>query len=69
MKPVYQPYFIQRGEVTELQIYYNRPPALDALKYTQFLEKYNTSSKNAFELEYDPRELLMKEKSAKLHTS
>ena len=26
--------FIQRGEVTELQIYYNRPAALDALKYT-----------------------------------
>jgi len=37
--------FIRRGEVTELQIYYNRPAALDALKYTDFLEKYNTSSK------------------------
>jgi len=34
--------FIRRGEVTELQIYYNRPAVLDALKYTEFLEKYNT---------------------------
>ncbi len=25
--------------------YYNRPAALEALKYTEFLEKYNTSSK------------------------
>ncbi len=31
--------FIQRGEVTELQIYCNRPAALEALKYTEFLEK------------------------------
>ncbi len=37
--------FIQRGEVTELQIYYNRPAALEALNYTEFLGKYNTSSK------------------------
>ena len=37
--------FIQRGEVTDLQIYYNRPTALDAMKYTEFLKKYNTSSK------------------------
>ncbi len=37
--------FIRHGEITELQIYYNRPAALDALKYTDFLEKYNTSSK------------------------
>jgi hypothetical protein len=37
--------FKKRGEITELQIYYNRPAALDALKYTDFLEKYNTSSK------------------------
>jgi hypothetical protein len=28
-----------------LQIYYNRPAELDALKYTDFLEKYNTLSK------------------------
>jgi hypothetical protein len=28
-----------------MQIYYNRPAALDALKYTDFLEKYNTASK------------------------
>jgi hypothetical protein len=37
--------FIRRGEITELQIYYNRPAALDALKYTDLLEKYNTPSK------------------------
>jgi len=37
--------FTRRGEVTELQIYYNRPAALDALKCTEFLEKYTTSSK------------------------
>jgi hypothetical protein len=35
--------FIQRGEVTELHIYYNRPAALEALKYTEFSEKYNTT--------------------------
>ncbi len=28
-----------------MQIYYNRPDALDAMKYTDFLEKYNTASK------------------------
>ncbi len=27
-----------------MQIYYNRPAALETLKYTEFLEKYNTSS-------------------------
>jgi hypothetical protein len=37
--------FIKWGEITELQIYYNRPAALDDLKYTDFLEKYNTASK------------------------
>jgi hypothetical protein len=37
--------FIRCGEITELQIYHNRPAALDALKYTDFLEKYDTSSK------------------------
>jgi hypothetical protein len=46
--------FIQRGEVTELQIYYNRPPVLDALKYTEFLEKYNTSSKKPKYYEDNP---------------
>ena len=46
--------FIQRGEVTELQIYYNRPAALDALKYTEFLEKYNTSSKKPKYYEDNP---------------
>ena len=35
--------FIQRKEVTELQIYYNRPDVLEDLMYTQFLELYNTS--------------------------
>jgi hypothetical protein len=35
--------FIQRCEVTDLEIYYNRPAKLDALKYTDFLKKYNTS--------------------------
>ncbi len=28
-----------------MQIYYNRPGALEALKYTEFLEKYNTLAK------------------------
>jgi hypothetical protein len=37
--------FIQQCKVTDLQIYYNRPAELDALKYTDFLKKYNTSSK------------------------
>ncbi len=37
--------FIKRGEITELQKYYNRPAALEALKYTDSLEKYNTASK------------------------
>ena len=46
--------FILRGEVTELQIYYNRPPVLDALKYTEFLEKYNTSSKKPKYYEDNP---------------
>ncbi len=34
-----------RGDVTDLQIYYNQPEVLDGLKYTDFLERYNTSSK------------------------
>ncbi len=33
--------FIQQCKVTDLQIYYNRPAELDALKYTDFLTKYN----------------------------
>ncbi len=37
--------FIQQCKVTDLQIYYNRPAELDALKYTNFLTKYNTLSK------------------------
>jgi hypothetical protein len=37
--------FIQQCKVTDLQIHYNRPAELDALKYTDFLKKYNTSSK------------------------
>jgi hypothetical protein len=36
---------IQLFKVTDLQIYYNRPAELDALKYTDFLTKYNTSAK------------------------
>jgi hypothetical protein len=32
--------FKQRCEVTDLQIYYNRPAYLDALKYTDFLTNY-----------------------------
>jgi hypothetical protein len=35
--------FIQRCKVTDLQIYYNCPAELDALKYTDFWKKYNTS--------------------------
>ena len=46
--------FIQRGEVTDLQIYYNRPAALDAMKYTEFLKKYNTSSKKPKYYEDNP---------------
>ncbi len=37
--------FIQQCKVTDLQIYYNRSAELDALKYTDFLKKYNTLSK------------------------
>jgi hypothetical protein len=37
--------FIQQYKVTDLQIYYNRSADLDALKYIDFLKKYNTSSK------------------------
>ncbi len=37
--------FIQRCKVTDLQIHYYRPAELDALKYTDFLKKYNTLSK------------------------
>jgi hypothetical protein len=37
--------FIQRCKVTDLQIYYNHPAELDALKYTDFLTKYSTLSK------------------------
>jgi hypothetical protein len=37
--------FIQRCEVTVLQIYYNRPAELDSLKYTDFWTKYNTLAK------------------------
>jgi hypothetical protein len=37
--------FIQRKEVTDLQIYYNRPDELESLTYTEFFQKYNASSK------------------------
>ena len=37
--------FKRQGDVTDLQIYYNRPEVLDGLKYTEFLVRYNTSSK------------------------
>jgi hypothetical protein len=37
--------FIQQCKVTDLQIFYNRPAELDALKYTDFLTKYNTLAK------------------------
>jgi hypothetical protein len=36
--------FIKRCKVTDLKIYCNHPDELDALKYTDFLEKYNTLS-------------------------
>jgi hypothetical protein len=36
---------IQRCKVTDLQIYYNHPAELDALKYTEFLEKVQHSVK------------------------
>jgi hypothetical protein len=37
--------FIQQCKVTDLQIYYNCPAEIDALKYTDFLKKYNPLSK------------------------
>ena len=37
-----------------MQIFYNRPAALEALKYTDFLEKYNTSSKKPKYYEDNP---------------
>jgi hypothetical protein len=37
--------FIHGCKVTDLQIYYTHPAELDALKYTDFLKKYNMSSK------------------------
>ena len=37
--------FKRRGYVTDLQIYYNRLEVLHGLKYTEVLERYNTSSK------------------------
>ncbi len=36
--------FIQRKEVTNLQIYYNHPDELESFRYTEFLQQYNTSS-------------------------
>ena len=36
--------FESRGEVTDLQIYYNRPNVLNNLKFTEFFSKYNTST-------------------------
>ncbi len=36
--------FIQRKEVTDLQIYYNRPDELECLTYTEFFQQYNASS-------------------------
>ncbi len=37
--------FIQRCKVTVLKTYYNHPAELDALKYTDFVTKYNTLAK------------------------
>jgi hypothetical protein len=37
--------FIDQGDVTDLQTYFHQPEVLDSLKYTDFLERYNTSSK------------------------
>ncbi len=36
--------FIQRNKVTDLQVYYNCPGELESLRYTKFLQQYNTSS-------------------------
>ena len=36
--------FEMRNEITDLQIYYNRPAALHDLKFTKFFCKYNTST-------------------------
>ncbi len=36
--------FIQRNKVSDLQVYYNRPGELESLRYTEFLQQYNTLS-------------------------
>ena len=36
--------FIQRNKVTDLQVYYNHPGELESLRYTEFLQQYNTLS-------------------------
>ena len=46
--------FIQKKEVTDLQIYYNQPDVIDVLKYAEFLKKYNTSSKRPKYYENNP---------------
>jgi hypothetical protein len=37
-------YFRTRGEVSDLQVYYNCPKELCHLKYVKFLQHYNTST-------------------------
>ncbi len=36
--------FIQQNKVTDLQVYYNPPGELEYLRYTKFLQQYNTLS-------------------------
>jgi hypothetical protein len=49
--------FIQRNEVTDVQVYYNRPGELESLRYTEFLQQYNTSSQPPKYYEDNPNTL------------
>ncbi len=49
--------FIQQNEVTDLQVYYNRPGELESLRYTEFLQQYNTLSQLPKYYENNPNTL------------
>ena len=51
--------FIQRNKVTALQICYNHPGELESLRYTEFLQQYNTLSKLPKYYEDNPKRLTM----------
>jgi len=44
----------QRKEVSDLHMYYNRPAVLESMTYTEFFQKYNTSSKRPKYYEDNP---------------